>query len=84
MVVVVEGAWLVEARVRLLMLRNFVVVRRSLRLTRVDLRYIRSSLNMLAHARIATRMMTKPALSRVPLPITLLYFVRYLTPVRKC
>lgn len=79
-VVAVEVAWLVEARVRLLMLRNFVAVRPSLPLTRVVLLYIRSSSNMLAHALIATRMMTKPALSRAHPPTTLSYFVHYLTP----
>lgn len=76
----VKGAWHVEARVRLSMLRNFVVVRHLLRLTRVVHQYIRSTLNMLAHARIATRMMIKLALSRAPPLIILSYFVHYLIP----
>ena len=72
------GAWLVGARVRHSVILVIVVVRRTLRLTRVDRRPFRSSLNMLAHARIATRMMTRPAPTRALPPTILLFFAHYL------
>lgn len=73
-----EGAWRAGARVMRSVTRGIVVVRRTIRLTRVDLRPSRSSSSMLAHAPIATRMMTRPALTRAPPPITLLFSAHYL------
>lgn len=63
-------ALLAGARVMLSLIRGSVAVRPTLRLTRVDLLCTLCFSNMLAHARIATRMMTRLVHSRVPTLIT--------------
>lgn len=74
----------VKARVRLSEIRCIAAVRLILRPTHVNHQCTLSSSNMLAHAPIATRMMTRRAPSLVPLQITLSSFVHPLSPAKKC
>jgi hypothetical protein len=72
--------WHVEALVKRLVIRDFVAVRGMLRPRHVDHPCIPCFLNMLAHARIATRTMTRPARTPVLLQTTISYFVHCLIP----